>query len=150
MQFSKTAIIAALLAAAALTPAAEAQVLPASVPAEREMCKEASKPLLDSGVTARMNEGTRLRNACLERLLGRLVAEFYHSNTFADVKGGLDGLLGRLEGDVERLYWGLYNGPKACGKLGCGTIWHLFPPGDYTRFLDAAIDTAVKRIEEEQ
>ena len=129
---------------------AEAEALLASVPGERKKCEKAAKPLFESGVTARMIEGTRLNNACLERLLGKLVAAFYHPGTFDNVEGGLDGLLGRLEGGVERLYWGLYTGPKACGIMGCGTIWHLFPAGDYTRFLDAAIDTTLKRIEEER
>ncbi len=53
-------------------------------------------------------------------------------------------------GGVERLYWGLYTGPRACGTTGCGTVWHLFPAGDFTRFLEAAIDITVKRIEEER
>jgi len=123
----------------------EADELLASVPTERQKCKEEAQSLRDTGVTSKMREGSQVENTCLEKLLSRLTESFFHEDAFG--QQGIQVLLGKLSHNIRTLYWGIYNDPKACvGR--CGTIWNLMPGHEYTLFLEHALDITVKRVKE--
>jgi hypothetical protein len=88
-------------------------------------CWALSKDDLDSGVTARMQEGTTRTLECFQQEITRQGAAFLTPQAMSEAEIGQT--LDEINAAYGRLYWAMYNGHKGCAAGGCGTMHHVLP-----------------------
>ena len=109
---------------------------PRSVDPEKmiKACWKISEKARDSGVTGRMRLGAAKSVGCLEKAIIGEVKIMYAPDALSAAQA--QKYLDQISIGVQKLYWDIYNGHKACP---CGTQYHLFHLAEHARILESII-----------
>ena len=88
-------------------------------------CWALSQADRDSGVTARMQQGTTTTLECLQTEIVRQGTAFLGRQGMSEAEIGQT--LEEISASYGRLYWAMYNSHKGCEMGGCGTMYQVLP-----------------------
>lgn len=108
----------------------------ATLPKRRKECQVAAVPYFDSGVTSTMAQGGFIVRQCYAAMLVKMAELYYRPDAFGP--GGMPALLDKLQGDIGRLYYGMYQGRNECLEE-CGSMATLSEIADSTVEIERAV-----------
>lgn len=100
-------------------------------------CQAAARPYIKTHTTQGLVIAEVIWSACLKGMLIRMAEVHYDADVFGE--GGMSALTERLEDDLARLYYGIYQHQRDCNY--CGTMYAMAPRGEVNAVLENAVMT---------